>query len=81
MRLNLKVQTGSAREELCKQADGSWKAYVHSRPEKGQANADLLSLLSRQFGVAKSQIKIVSGLSTKKKIIEIGGDDQWARSA
>lgn len=42
-----------------------------SRPEKGKANLELIKKLARYFKIHSSQIKIVSGLKSKSKIIEI----------
>ncbi len=43
-----------------------------SKPERGEANRELVRKLAKQFGVSTSQVKIVSGLRSKRKIVEIG---------
>lgn len=46
------------------------KISVNSAPEKGKANAELISFLSKLVGVAKSDVKIVTGeLSRYKKVL------------
>ena len=50
------------------------KICVVSVPEKGKANKELLSFLSKQVGVAKSQMEIVSGELDRYKKIKIFGD-------
>lgn len=42
-----------------------------SKPEKGEANRELIRKLAKHFKVSTSQIKIVSGLKSKNKIVEI----------
>ena len=42
-----------------------------SKPEKGEANRELLRKLANNFKVSTSQIKIVSGLRSRRKIVEI----------
>jgi len=42
-----------------------------SKPEKGEANRELLRKLAKNFKVSTSQIKIVSGLKSRRKIVEI----------
>ena len=42
-----------------------------SKPERGEANRELIRKLAKQFRVSTSQIKIVSGLKSKRKIVEI----------
>jgi len=43
-----------------------------SKPEKGKANLELVKKLAKHFKVPSSQIKIISGLKSRKKIVEIG---------
>ena len=42
-----------------------------TRPEKGKANLELIKKIAKHFNVSSSQIKIVSGLKSRNKIIEI----------
>ena len=42
-----------------------------SKPEKGKANLELIKKLAKHFKVPSSQIRIVSGLKSRKKIVEI----------
>ena len=42
-----------------------------SKPEKGEANRELIRKLAKHFKVSTSQIKIVSGLKSKSKVVEI----------
>jgi len=42
-----------------------------SKPEKGKANLELIKKLAKHFKVSSSQVKIVSGLKSRRKIVEI----------
>jgi len=42
-----------------------------SRPEKGKANQELIKKLAKHFKVSSSQIRIIAGLKTRRKIVEI----------
>jgi len=42
-----------------------------SKPEKGKANLELIKKLAKHFKVPSSHIRIVSGLKSKRKIIEV----------
>ena len=44
---------------------------IKSEPRRGKANAELIKKLSRHFEVDSSRIRMVSGLTSKKKIVEI----------
>ncbi|MEM2954095.1 MAG: DUF167 domain-containing protein [Candidatus Bathyarchaeia archaeon] len=44
---------------------------LKSKPEKGRANIELIKKLAKHFKVHASQVKIVSGLTSRKKIVEV----------
>ncbi|MBS7616187.1 DUF167 domain-containing protein [Candidatus Bathyarchaeota archaeon] len=44
---------------------------IKSKPEKGMANMELIKKLAKHFNVHPSQVKILSGLTSRKKIIEV----------
>jgi uncharacterized protein (TIGR00251 family) len=44
---------------------------LKSRPERGEANVELIKKLAKYFGVRSSQVKIVSGWKSRTKIVEI----------
>ncbi len=44
-----------------------------SPPVNGAANKDLLKLLSKKLGIARGKLKIVAGLRSRSKIVEIDG--------
>jgi uncharacterized protein (TIGR00251 family) len=42
-----------------------------SRPEKGKANLELIRKLARHFKVSSSQVRIISGLKSRRKTVEV----------
>ena len=40
-------------------------------PKKGAANRELIRKLAKYFGLSSSQIRIISGLKSRNKIVEI----------
>ncbi|MFC1621302.1 DUF167 domain-containing protein [Candidatus Omnitrophota bacterium] len=70
-RIKLKVITRAKKEELQRLSEDNYKIKVSSPPEKGKANKRIIELLSREFGVKKRDIKIVSGETANKKVIEV----------
>ena len=44
---------------------------IKSAPKHGKANAELLKKLSRQFKVDPTRIRIVAGMTSRKKMVEI----------
>lgn len=50
------------------------KARVSSPPVDGAANAALIKLLAKHFGVPKSALQLLAGETARIKTIEIAGD-------
>jgi len=72
MRIAATVKPGSRKGPLVeKQDDGDFVVYLREKPHDGEANTALIKLLSDYFGVAKSNITIISGQKSHHKIIEI----------
>ena len=44
---------------------------IKSEPKHGKANKELIRKTSDFFGVPENSIRIISGLTSRKKIIEI----------
>ena len=45
---------------------------VMARPEKGKANEEIVKKIAKYFGVPKSFVRIISGATSRKKIVEVG---------
>ena len=66
LKLIITVKTGCDSSEIVESDNILVK--LKSRPVDGKANLELVKLLSKHF---KKKVKIVSGFSSKKKVIEI----------
>ena len=57
-------------------ADGKpyLKARVSVPPEDGKANEALVRLLAKTLDVANSKVRIVSGMASRMKMVEVDGD-------
>jgi uncharacterized protein len=69
--LRVKVKPNSREAALVRQADGSWLARLKSPPVDGKANAELISLVAEQLGVAKAAVEIKAGATGRMKILKI----------
>ena len=49
------------------------KARVRAAPEDGKANAALTALIAKAYGVAKTDIAVARGASSRMKTLEIEG--------
>jgi uncharacterized protein len=45
--------------------------YLRSKPEKGKANKELIERLASYFVVSKGKVQIISGLTSRNKVVEI----------
>ena len=71
MKINVKAKPGAKEEKIEKIDENNFLVSVKERPEKGKANEAIRNVLAVYFKVASSRIKIVSGYSSRNKIIEI----------
>ncbi len=72
MKYSLRVKPGS-RREVVEQVDASTLlVHVHTLPVAGKANDAVIRILAKYFGVTKSRVRIISGVKSKRKIVEIG---------
>ena len=52
------------------------RVRVQESPVDGQANRALIKLLADRLGVPISAVRIVSGLKSRNKVVEIAGLDR-----
>lgn len=71
MEISVKLHPKSSKREVGKISDNEYEAYVHSIPNKNNANLELVEILSEHFKVAKSRIRIIKGSRSKQKTIAI----------
>jgi uncharacterized protein (TIGR00251 family) len=69
--IRLKVKPGSREEELTLLEDGSWLARVKAPPVDGKANAAVVALVAKHFGLRKAQVAIRSGASGRMKLVQL----------
>ncbi len=70
MILEIRVVTNSATESI-EEKDGVLKVKVRAKPVGGEANKAVLNLLAQHFNVSRNKISIISGLKSRKKVVEI----------
>ena len=69
---NVRVVPRASKSEIVGAHDGALKVRIASPPVDGAANAELIKLLSKTFGVSKSEVEILAGQTSKTKQIKIG---------
>ena len=74
-RISIKVIPKSGRSEL--KFDGNTlKVWLKSAPTDGKANEELVRTLADKLKIAKSNIEISSGFSSRNKVVDIVGVTQ-----
>ena len=69
--LLVKAKPNARVSALTVQEDGTWLAQLKSAPVDGKANAELIALVAKEFGCAKSAVTIKTGAGSKLKRVEI----------
>lgn len=68
-----KVTPGSSRTAVCGLLGGMIKFKVSAAAERGKANKCLLKFLSKQLGVRKNVIRVISGETQSIKHVQVLG--------
>lgn len=73
IRVSVYVQPRASRTAVAGTHDGCLKILLAAPPVDGAANAALIELVADRLGIAKSRVRIVSGLNGRRKLVEIEG--------
>jgi uncharacterized protein (TIGR00251 family) len=73
IRIEVKVEPRSSRKGIAGTMGSMVKVKLTAPPVGGAANEQLIEVIAEATGAKKSSIRIVRGLSSKKKTIEITG--------
>jgi uncharacterized protein (TIGR00251 family) len=75
MKVTVHVRPGSAREAVGGSHDGAVVVRVRERAVDGRANEAAVKALAEEFHVPRRAVRIVSGTRSRRKVVEISGDD------
>lgn len=71
MKIFVKAKPNSKAESIKKLSETNFEISVKEPPVKGQANVAIMVALARYFRVPLSSVKIISGHTSRQKIVEI----------
>lgn len=74
-RLRLRVSPGARSNAIVGRHGEGWKVRVTAAPEGGKANDALLRLLAERLDLPSKSLNLVSGPSSKDKVVELHGID------
>ncbi len=70
--LSVRVRPGAAKSQIRDTLeDGTLKIDLAAVAEDGEANAELIRFLAEEYGVDKTSVEIVSGWTSRKKVVRI----------
>jgi uncharacterized protein len=67
------VQPRASRAKVGPVHDGRLKVAVTSPPVDGEANAAVIELLAKTFGVAKGAVSVIAGATSRRKTVRVAG--------
>ena len=70
MIIEVYVKPGSKKEEVIEE-EGKIILKIKERAEKGKANKRAIEVLAEHFNKNKADIKIIKGITSRKKIVEV----------
>lgn len=68
---SVRVVPRASKSEVVGMHDDALKVRVAAPPVNGAANAELIRLLAKHFGVSRSDVEIVAGETSKNKRVRI----------
>ncbi len=71
MKLTILAKPSSIEAKIEKVDGATYKVFVKEPPVKGMANRAIIDALAEYFNVPKNSPRIISGYSSRTKIIEI----------
>lgn len=80
VRFPVRVQPRASRTEIAGTHQGALKVRLQAPPVDGAANEALVEFLAESLGVPRRMVEIVSGASSRTKVVEVAGIDAGAVS-
>jgi hypothetical protein len=71
--LNVRVIPGASRNKVAGWIGGAVKIRVQAPPEKGKANAAVISLLADFLDIPAKHLSICAGHASQNKVVEVQG--------
>jgi uncharacterized protein YggU (UPF0235/DUF167 family) len=70
MKFQVRVKTHCEKQEIHDFGDHKYLVHLTCVPEHNKANTELINLMSKHLGVPPLRLKIISGLTSRDKILE-----------
>ena len=77
-RVTLKVHPRARRTRIAGKLGDAWKLDLSAPPVEGKANEECIRFIADLAGVPRGSVRIVSGATSRMKLIEVEGVSQDA---
>ncbi|HEY5987908.1 MAG TPA: DUF167 domain-containing protein [Streptosporangiaceae bacterium] len=74
--VTIRVQPGSARTVVGGRRGDALMVRVTARPVEGKATEAALRAVADAFGVRPREVHLVTGMTSREKVVRIDGDEQ-----
>lgn len=74
--IDVRVVPRASRSEIVGFENGVLKVRISAAPVDNAANIELIKILSKTLGVPRSDIEIITGLTSRSKSLRIDGIDE-----
>ena len=71
----VRVVPRASRSEITGEQSGALRVRIAAAPVAGAANHELIKLLAKTFKLPKNAVQIISGSTSRNKIVRIQGGD------
>ena len=71
--ITVRAKPRSSVSALEPEKPGTWVARLRSSPVDGKANTELIALVAKHFGCARSCVSVISGATARLKLVRISG--------
>ena len=71
----VRIVPRASRSEIAGEQSGALRVRIAAAPIEGAANQELIKLLAKSFKLPKSAVQIISGSTSKNKVVRIQGVD------
>ena len=71
----VRVSAGASRDRVIGEHAGALKVSVSAAPERGKANKAVCELIAKTLGISRSQVRLVSGETSRDKKLLVTGPD------
>ena len=69
--ISVRAKPRSSVGSIEQDAAGTWVARLKASPVDGKANEELVALVAKHFGCARSSVAIISGATARLKLVRI----------